>query len=148
MKTYCIFCNKYVARGNGVDGARLEVAMPRQRDFVEGRNQNQTLQRRTYRLVTSTSIRPSGFNAPSTTPETLCCLKTRISSRITSISSSEYKKSPVRGRIIIINGTSTELWMALRRPRLGVVPPPTPRFPQTSSLSAPPRTALRKDQSR
>jgi hypothetical protein len=77
----------------------------------------------------------------------LCCLKTRISSRITSISSSEYKKSPVRGRIIIINGTSTELWMALRRPRLGVVPPPTLRFPQTSSLSAPPRTALRKDQS-
>ena len=41
-------------------------------------------------------------------------------------------------------GTSTTFWIDFKRPRVGVVPPPTPRFAHTSILSAPPLTALKK----
>ena len=34
----------------------------------------------------------------------------------------------------------------LKRPMLGVVPPPTPRLPHSSRRSAPPRCALRKNE--
>ena len=36
----------------------------------------------------------------------------------------------------------TTLRMALNKPRLGVVPPPSPRFPQSSKRLAPPFAAL------
>lgn len=36
----------------------------------------------------------------------------------------------------------TALRMALNKPRLGVVPPPSPRFPQSSKRLAPPFAAL------
>ena len=39
----------------------------------------------------------------------------------------------------------TTLWIARTRPSEGVVPPPTPKFPHTSSLSAPAPTALEQE---
>ena len=41
-------------------------------------------------------------------------------------------------------GTSTTFWIDFKRPIVGVVPPPIPRFAHTSILSAPPLTALKK----
>ena len=46
------------------------------------------------------------------------------------------------GRTTIGTAGPTALLTALNKPREGVRPPPFARFEQSSSLSAPPRTAL------
>lgn len=54
----------------------------------------------TYSLVRPTSTFPSVSNTPNTTPSAPASLNARISASITRISASEYRKSPVLGRII------------------------------------------------
>ncbi len=54
----------------------------------------------TYRFVRSVSTRPSGVKIPTTIPRMGYRLKMRMSSSMTSSSSSLYRKSPVLGRIM------------------------------------------------
>ena len=83
---------------------------------------------------------PSAVSAPVTMPSAPRRLYMRMFSSMQSISSAEYKKSPPRGRTKTRIGIRTRRFRALRRPGLGLTPPST-RLEQSSSRSAPPRSA-------
>ena len=92
------------------------------------------------RRIFSWSSAPSAVRVPMTTPLAPRSRNILISSHISSISGSVYRKSPKRGRISTLIFTSQSRWTCLNRLAEGVVPP-IARLAHSSSRSAPPLAA-------